>query len=238
MPTQTELTPVQQRAVPEPDAGEFGAEEQALSGLRRRLTRHALWLSLITGGLAVVAALVDMRVTAGLIVPAVRDWIVWFLTGPEALSLWCLILAILAAFENRARLMSGFLATVLFSAALTHVLKWSVGRARPDQNFGAWKFQVFHGEFAGNFQSFPSGHSSAAVTVALLLGLYFPRARWVFYFYAAAVGLHRIIENRHFTSDVLAGWAVAALSVYVVGRLCGPGFFSLSRPRRELAAAD
>ena len=195
-------------------------------------TRRWIVLMLIGGVLAALAWWVDQGVTNQLIAEQVQsriDYIMWL---PMAVSFYCIIMAILATFPNRGRLIAGFLSAVLLSGLVTHVIKFVVGRGRPDLGVGPLVFKPFNliGEY-GKYQSFPSGHSSGAFTLALLLGIYFPRARWVFYFYAACIGFERIIHNRHYTSDVLAGYVIAALTVYVCVRWLGSDFY-----RKELPA--
>ncbi|MFN5323167.1 MAG: phosphatase PAP2 family protein [Planctomycetota bacterium] len=67
-------------------------------------------------------------------------------------------------------------------------------------------------------QSFPSGHSAAAVALALSLALLFPRGRVVFLILATLACLQRIIFDAHWPSDVLAGAAIGVWAVAVVYR--------------------
>jgi membrane-associated phospholipid phosphatase len=195
------------------------------------------WLILLLISLlAVVAAVIDQRAPHWLTKEGVRRAIIIMFGGPAAAGLYLLLLAILASFPNRRRLWVGFLAAVLLSALMTHALKWTVGRARPHMNLGAATFNFFNGfndleTFArnGNYESFPSGHASGAATLAVLLGLYFPRARWMFYFGAGLVGLERIINDKHFLSDVLAGYVIGAVAVYLCARMLGSSFYQKYR---------
>ncbi len=67
-------------------------------------------------------------------------------------------------------------------------------------------------------QSFPSGHSAAAVALALSLALLFPRGRWVFLTLAGLACLQRIVFDAHWPSDVLAGATVGIWAVAVIYR--------------------
>jgi undecaprenyl-diphosphatase len=62
--------------------------------------------------------------------------------------------------------------------------------------------------------SFPSGHTAAAVLVAVLLGNLFPLLFPVAAAWALAVGLSRIILGVHYPTDVIAGMALGALSAW------------------------
>jgi membrane-associated phospholipid phosphatase len=194
------------------------------------LFRKRWWLLAVGLVLGALAWFFDQPITNFAIVEERRDWVKWVLWLPTAASLWILIIAILASFPNRGRLIVGFLCPVFLSALVTHVMKFAIGRGRPDLGVGPQVFDPFN--WFGEYQSFPSGHSSAAATVAILLGVYFPTARWVFYCYAAVVGLERIIHNRHYTSDVLIGFVIGILAVYVCARWLGDDYY-----RKDLSPA-
>ena len=217
-------------------AGATGLVSPAHTGQRPAAKSDAVrprWLILLVISLlALAAAFIDQRATNWLTKESVRQAIIATFIGPALAGLWLLLLAILASFPNRRRLWVGFLSAVLLSALITHSLKWTVGRARPHMHKGAAYFHPFGGftDFDtfvrdGNYESFPSGHSSAAATLAVLLGLYFRRARWMFYFGAGLVGLERLIFEKHFLSDVLAGFAVGALAVYLCARMLGSAYY-------------
>jgi len=174
--------------------------------------------------LAAAAWPVDQQISSTVAIKDPKGWGELLFSLPVAVGFYVIMLAILASFPNRRRLIAGFLAAVLLSALLTQGLKIVIGRARPELGLGPRTFQPF--DWAGPFHSFPSGDASAAMTLALLLGLYFPRARWVFYFYAGWIGIGRVLHSRHFPSDVLIGWVIGALAVYVCLRLLGPRFYS------------
>ena len=193
--------------------------------------------AVVGAALAVAACLVDQRVTDWLTDEVVRQRIFLIFWLPAALGFYIFMLAILAAFPNRRRLFVGFIVPVLLSAAITHILKWAVGRARPQMNLGPASFKPFasiddfeNWAMHGGWESFPSGHSSAAATLAVLLGIYFPRARWVFYFFAGMVGLERLINDKHFLSDVLAGFVFGSLSVYLCVKWLGWKYYEKDLP--------
>jgi len=67
-------------------------------------------------------------------------------------------------------------------------------------------------------QSFPSGHSAAAVALGLSLAILFPRGQWVFMTLAGLACLQRVVFDAHWPSDVLAGAAIGVWAVAVVYR--------------------
>ncbi len=149
---------------------------------------------------------------------------------------WALVLALLSLYANGQRLCAGFLTAVVASTTLTHLLKWLIGRARPHTDLGLFHFNPLHGG-QGDFESFPSGHASAAATLALLLSLYFPRARLLFLATAILTGLERIAADKHFPSDVLAGYVLGLTTVYVVVRILGSDYYRLELPAPPLTDA-
>ena len=101
-------------------------------------------------------------------------------------------------------------------SVLNDVLKGIAGRARPyavaDTN--PRDFQIFRGFKKGSaYSSFPSGHTLAAFAAAAAVtnesGRWWPGMQWyvgpVLYTGAAAVGLERLYDNKHWASDVIMG---------------------------------
>ncbi|MDP1562775.1 MAG: phosphatase PAP2 family protein [Pirellulaceae bacterium] len=61
-------------------------------------------------------------------------------------------------------------------------------------------------------QSFPSGHTATAFSLAVALSWAFPRGRVIFYFLAGLAGLQRIVSHSHWPSDVFVGAAIGLLA--------------------------
>lgn len=101
--------------------------------------------------------------------------------------------------------------SVAIMAAVVNGLKYSVGTPRPD---------------GSQNNSFPSGHTATAFTAAHILHKeYGELSPWISvggYTVATFVGVSRILNNRHWISDVLAGAGIGILSVelgYFLGDL-------------------
>ncbi|NLJ35141.1 MAG: phosphatase PAP2 family protein [candidate division WS1 bacterium] len=114
------------------------------------------------------------------------------------------VLMILTAGYRWKRLAPAVLVGLTSGSALVDGLKYLTGRVRPGDLDSLGVEPAFYGPGCpGN--SFPSGHAMAASMLAVLAGVYFPRARLIAYTLAVFVGLGRIALDRHFLSDVVAG---------------------------------
>jgi len=114
---------------------------------------------------------------------------------------------------------------MLQSELLVGVLKGLFGRQRPEYADGVdhWSgpagfFKMYEKGNMSRYDSFPSGHSVTAFTLATVLAMQYRETVWVpvlSYTVAVGVGLSRVTESKHWLSDVLVGGVVGCL----VGRL-------------------
>jgi membrane-associated phospholipid phosphatase len=103
----------------------------------------------------------------------------------------------------------------IFNSSFTLITKNMFGRARPYQGRGAY---YWDGPFKANkYESFFSGHTSAAFATATMVYLHSHKKPWVgllSYAMASAIGISRMQYQRHWASDVfmgaVSGWATAA----------------------------
>ena len=79
------------------------------------------------------------------------------------------------------------------------------------------KVRVIQGYYINREHSFPSGHTSTAFTLALLLAFIVKKDFWVYFFPVVAffVGYSRVYLAQHFVTDVLAGIFVGIVSSYL-----------------------
>lgn len=64
--------------------------------------------------------------------------------------------------------------------------------------------------------SFPSGHATASLAIALSLGLLFPGAALPLLLLGALIGWSRVVLRVHYPGDVLAGQCIAIVTVLVL----------------------
>jgi membrane-associated phospholipid phosphatase len=125
-----------------------------------------------------------------------------------------------------------------FAGAAYSVLKWTVGRSRPNLGHGPHEFDFFKGGLRGFTDSgnlaFPSGHATFAFAVAAGLAILLPRWRWALYVIATLCGVQRILEHAHHPSDVIASAFLGVLSAYAANHLCQQLFAPSPEPSAEL----
>ena len=110
-------------------------------------------------------------------------------------------------------------------------MKFLTGRQRPfyydpatGKNNNTWHgpFYQFQKDKNGNkpdnssYSSFPSGHTTVAFAAATVFAMEYKDTKWapvLAYSVSSLIGLSRIMQNAHWTSDVMVGAAL--------GYLCG-----------------
>lgn len=110
-------------------------------------------------------------------------------------------------YESRSsweRMLASDAFSIAAMAAAVNGLKYSVGRLRPD---------------GSRYNSFPSGHTATAFMTATMLHKEYGWRNPLFsiggYTAAAVTGVSRMLNNRHWMSDVVAGAAIGIGSVHL-----------------------
>lgn len=116
--------------------------------------------------------------------------------------------------ENAYRAETGKLAlqAVLAAQVATVALKYGSGRLRPGPGAEADDFRPF--EFEDGHDSLPSGHAAGAFALASILSQRTADRRYAYLYYglASLVGMSRVYQDDHWTSDVLLGALIGELS--------------------------
>ena len=104
------------------------------------------------------------------------------------------------------------------SGLITQILKHSLSRPRPRlMDTTPWEIGP---TLVSGLDSFPSGHSSASFSMAMVFAYYFPKGRILWFGLASFIALCRVIKGSHFPTDVLGGLLVGIGSgiVFVYAR--------------------
>lgn len=112
--------------------------------------------------------------------------------------------------------------TALYAGMVTTLVKTVLGRHRPFLNDGPYAFQGFNTH--DEYNSFPSGHSTLAFSVAASLSadIDHPAATVILYGLASITAWSRMYDNRHWGSDVVAGAIVGAVIGHAVANMDDP----------------
>ena len=147
---------------------------------------------------------------------------------PVAITVTCLLIFLLD--KSRRRMLPRLLLCIFLPLVLVWPIKLTIHRLRPHRidNYNTtlglgffWGSQPTSPAWAhslpnqdkivrdshlsrSNMQSFPSAHTATALGFAVGLSAIYPPARAVFYALAAGCGLHRILFDAHWFSDVVA----------------------------------
>jgi undecaprenyl-diphosphatase len=100
---------------------------------------------------------------------------------------------------------AAYFLTVLTAFGCERSLYWglknSLKRKRPACSVNDFKASIE----AGDEFSFPSGHTSAAFLLATMASQILPVVSPLFYLWAGAVGISRVLLGVHFPADIVAG---------------------------------
>lgn len=119
-------------------------------------------------------------------------------------------------------------AAVSTSTLVTHAAKMLIGRPRPKFDdptyfcgpFGAYPvkpgvvasgWEIWRG-ISSDLASMPSSHTSAAMTLGVVLAWFYPRLRWLMVFFVVVTGVSRVLLRAHYPADVAAGATLGYLA--------------------------
>jgi membrane-associated phospholipid phosphatase len=162
----------------------------------------------------------DASVLAGYIVPA-------------ALAPTLYLIGLAADDRTLAGAGSAAIQALAVTVVATGALKLAVGRAYPGDEDGATAFHPFQRLDLPVLPAWPSGHTSACVSVAASLTAYYPDQVWiplVGYPLSLAIGFGLIDGDHHWASDVVAGALIGHAIGYSIGRAFRDRVRGSSRP--------
>lgn len=137
-------------------------------------------------------------------------------------SQWYLVAGLVGwiALRKQSPYLGSFSLLLFLSVAVSGIaailLKGLFGRARPGLYLqeGFYGFQPFQFDYIWN--SFPSGHSTTALSAACTLALFFPRFRILFFLAGLLIAASRVILTQHYLSDIIAGSVLGFLTTLLI----------------------
>jgi len=99
-----------------------------------------------------------------------------------------------------------------------NLLKLFINRARPPLLFsdGLFGFRPFNFDLTFLWHSFPSGHATTGLAIAVAGSIVWPRLRWLMWPIGLSIALGRVAYNVHYMSDIIAGGALGVISAWIV----------------------
>lgn len=106
--------------------------------------------------------------------------------------------------------------SLVSAGILCNLIKYVVGVSRPKYFLleGYNRINFFNIEHKVN--SFPSGHTQAAFTIAILFIIYCNRFTIFVIFVAVLMGLSRIFMSMHFPSDLISGAYIGSIVPFII----------------------
>ena len=109
-----------------------------------------------------------------------------------------------------------FIYSLAGAGILCNLLKYIAGVSRPKYFFNEGYDRINLFNFEHKVNSFPSGHTQAAFTLAILLIIYINRFTLIILIFAILMGISRIFMSMHFPSDLLFGAYIGSLTPLLI----------------------
>lgn len=140
---------------------------------------------------------------------------VFVLMSNYSVYVFALIL-VLYLFKNRKIFWTSLVAALLSRGIITEIIRFLYNRPRPFVVLENVKLLI---EKNGQEPSFPSGHASFLFAVALAVFLFDRKIGAIMLVVALLFSLARIYTGVHYPLDIIGGFAVALISVFLVRKV-------------------
>lgn len=100
----------------------------------------------------------------------------------------------------------------------TNIFKIIFGRARPVLFDSLGHLHLRPLTLAYDYASFPSGHSTTAAAITMILMVWLPRFRWLFLAAGVFMAASRVAADAHYPSDIVGGFTVGFLFTLTLAR--------------------
>jgi membrane-associated phospholipid phosphatase len=115
------------------------------------------------------------------------------------------------------RVLAGFIFVgVGLPSLVSSLFKRLIGRARPEAWTETAPISFIPNLTLYNHQSFPSGHSTTAFAMAMVLVFIWPRTLWPALLAATLIALSRVITGQHYLTDIVGGVVLGTLGAYAI----------------------
>ncbi|MBK7413698.1 MAG: phosphatase PAP2 family protein [Ignavibacteria bacterium] len=135
---------------------------------------------------------------------------------------YCVVMTIIAwrSMRSLAHKHLALFASVAISGIAANIIKVIACRPRPplliERGITDWNLFGFQMDYIWN--SFPSGHATTGLAIAISGSTVYPRLRWLFWIVGIAIALGRVMLNAHYLSDIIAGGMLGGVVAYGILR--------------------
>ena len=147
------------------------------------------------------------------------DWLMPIVTNLRyyriPLGLGLAALAIFGGGKGRSTVLLLLITVAITDQLASSILKPLVGRVRPCHVVEG--VRIVTG--CGNTLSFPSGHATSSMAVAIVLGLLYKRWLWPLVAFSVVISYSRIYIGVHYPLDILGGWILGGSLAWGMTRL-------------------